>query len=215
MTVVAVPPVSAIADVLKLWGIDGWLTPPLRPIVPADEPVLATATTISIIEGESGPGLAAVYSVLSGNLLDSMVVVAGASAVDGAVWGEIMCTAAVTHGASGVLVDGCVRDTAELSAIGLPVYATDQCVVGPNGTAHAVEVGGDISIGGVVIANGDTIVADETGCVRIPQTRVNDVLEAARAYAAAEERVVQALVAGEPLTSAYLHKKIVVDELRR
>ena len=54
-----------------------------------------------------------------------------------------------------------------------------------------------------------------TGCVRIPQAQVDEVLEAARADAAAEALVVQALESGEPLTSAYLHKKTVVDELRR
>jgi 4-hydroxy-4-methyl-2-oxoglutarate aldolase len=97
----------------------------------------------------------------------------------------------------------------------LPVYAADQCVVGPNGTAHAVAVDDDVVVGGVVIAAGDTIVADETGCVRIAQAEVDEVLDAARAYAAGEARVVQALQAGEPLTRAYLHKKTVVDELRR
>lgn len=210
-----IPPVSAIADVLKLWGRDGWLTPPLKAVVSSSMPVMGTATTISILAGESGPGLAPVYSLLSRSLSDRFVVVAGASAVDGAVWGEIMSAAASGQGAAGALVDGCVRDAGEMEQIGLPVYATAGCVVGPNGTAHAVAVDDDVVIGGVVIAAGDTLVADETGCVRIPQAHVDEVLGAARAYAAAEAQVVQALRAGEPLTTAYLHKKTTVDELRR
>lgn len=210
-----VPPVSAIADVLKLWGFDGWLTPPLSPVVASPDAVIGTATTVSIVAGENGPGLAPVYSMLSRSLLDRFVVMAGAGGVAGAVWGEIMSTAASTQGASGVLVDGYVRDAQEMATIGLPVYAGAQCVVGPNGTAHVVDVGGEVVIGGVTIAQGDTIVVDPTGCVRIPHAAVDAVLAAARTYAAAEARVVRALEAGDPLTSAYAHKKVAVDELRK
>ena len=39
------------------------------------------------------------------------------------------------------------------------------------------------------------------------------VLDAARAYAAAEEKVMAALAAGEPLVEAYRFKKLVVAEL--
>lgn len=215
MTSRVIPPVSAIADVLKLWSLDGWLTPPLHPVVAATTPIIGTVMTISLVTAPAGPGLAPVYSMLSRDLTDRFVVVGGGSQVQGAVWGEIMSTAGHANDASGVLVDGYVRDRPTMAAIGLPVYASAQCVVGPNGTAHVVEVGARVSIGGVDIDPLDSIVADETGCVRIPHTQLDDVLEASARYAAAEDRVVQALVAGEPLTSAYLHKKTIVDELRR
>ncbi|MCU1364774.1 MAG: putative dimethylmenaquinone methyltransferase [Ilumatobacteraceae bacterium] len=209
------PPVSAIADVLRLWGVDGWLTPPLSPVVAAHAPVIGRVMTISIIAGAAGPGLAPLYSMLSRELSGRFVVIGGGTHVDGAVWGEIMATAAAANHAGGVLVDGLVRDVPTMAAIGLPTYASADCVVGPNGTAHAVEVGGTITIGGVSIDPLDSVAVDATGCVRIPHARLDEVLEASVRYAAAEDRVVQALTAGEPLTSAYLHKKTVVDELRR
>lgn len=215
MNRIAVPPVSAIADVLKLWGIDGWLTPPLSPVVAAEEPVIGRVMTISITSGASGPGLAPLYSMLSRELSGQVLVIGGATHVDGAVWGEILATAAAAQHAGGVLVDGAVRDVPTMSAIGLPTYASGRCVVGPNGTAHAVEVGGEITIGAVGIDSQDSVAIDATGCVRIPQAHLDEVLAASVRYAAAEDRVVQALAAGEPLTSAYLHKKTVVDELRR
>lgn len=212
---VAIPPVSAIADVLKLWGVDGWLTPPLCPIVPVVKPAIGKVMTISMISAATGPGLAPVYSMLSRDLTGRFVVIGGAGQVDGAVWGEIMSTAASTKGCSGVLVDGSVRDRPTMTAIGLAVYARDECVVGPNGMAHVVEVGGRVNVGGVDIDPLDSVVIDETGCVRIPYAQLDEVLDAAARYAAAEDGVVRALVAGEPLTGAYLHKKIIVDELRR
>ena len=210
-----IPPVSAVADVLKLWGLDGWLSPPLRPVVAASGPTIGRAMTITIVSAATGPGLAPVYSMLSRDLSGRFVVIGGGAQVNGAVWGEIMSTAACANDCTGVLVDGFVRDRPTMASIGLPVYATAECVVGPNGTAHVVEVGAPVRIGDVVIEPLDSIVADDTGCVRIPQSQLADILEAATRYAAAEDRVVRALVAGEPLTGAYLHKKTIVDELRR
>lgn len=210
-----IPPVSAIADILVLWGMHGWLTPPLRPVVPALVPVLGVVSTISIIAAPFGPGLGRVYETLSTDLTGRFVVVGGAGAIAGAVWGEIMSTAASSHGATGVLIDGSVRDQRNMAATGLPIYAADQRVVGPNGTAHAIEIDATVTIGGVSISNGDYVVADETGCVRIPHAALDEVLEAAGRYVAAEDRVLESLHAGEPLTVAYLHKKAVVDALRR
>lgn len=210
-----IPPVSAIADVLALWGHDGWLTPPLFPVVPSSSPVVGKVCTVAITAGARGAGLTGIYDVLSGDLMDRIVVIAGAQAVPGAVFGEIMARAAQQRGALGVLVDGSVRDQPDLIDIGLPVYAVDQCVVGPNGQAHIESVGADISIDGTSVGIEDCIVVDATGCVRIAAALIDQVLQAASRYATAEDLVATAVGQGEPLSSAYRHKKSIVDELRR
>ena len=102
-----------------------------------------------------------------------------------------------------------------MTALGLPVYAVEQRVVGPNGCAHVVAVDQTVRIGNTAIAPDDQIVVDETGCVRIAAALADDVLNAARRYAAAEGRVAQALSEGEPLATAYRHKRSILDELRR
>ena len=210
-----VPAVSPIADVLALWGMDGWLTPPLLPVVAAVSPVVGRVSTISMVAVDSGPGLGTVYDVLSSALAGRFVVIGGAIAVAGAVFGEIMATAALASGSCGVLVDGSVRDATAMAAIGMPVYAVSQCVVGPNGGAHAVAKGESVTIADVVVAEGDFVIADSSGCVRIPAVSFDDVISAARRYENAEDAVLQALQGGEPMTSAYRYKKSVVDELRR
>jgi regulator of RNase E activity RraA len=221
-----IPPVSAIADVLALWGLDGWLTPPLRTVVAPIEPVLGRVRTILVAAGSGGAGLAPVYDILGTDLSGQVLVIGGATRVQGAVWGEILATAAHRSGASGLLVHGSVRDQPEMATIGLPVFALDQCVVGPNGTAHVVDLdarilidnagmGGHDASPGTVIDPDDHVVADATGCVRIHAAALTDVLDAATRYAAAETFVVEALRNGEPLVEAYLLKKTTVDELRR
>lgn len=210
-----VPPASAIADVLALWGHDGWLTPPLHPVVVASAPAIGRALTLTISAGTAGPGLAPIYDVLSGDLTGRVLLLAGASAVPGAVWGEILTLAALQQGATAVLVDGWVRDKTEMTALGLPVYANGEQVVGPNGRAHLIQIDATVMVHGVAVTADDMIVVDRTGCVRVPSARADAVLEASRRYVAAEELVAKALAGGEPLARAYRHKKSIVDELRR
>jgi 4-hydroxy-4-methyl-2-oxoglutarate aldolase len=209
------PSTSAIADVLALWGLDGWLTPPLLPIVSADQPVMARVLTVEVRVGAEGPGMAPIYDVLSNDLSDTALLIAGAEEAPGAVWGELLSMAAKQQGAQAALVEGWVRDRSEVEAIGLPMYASGERIAGPGGRAHIVAVGGQVNIGGVAVASDDVVVLDAAGCVRIAGERVHEVLDAARRYAAAEQQVAAALAAGEPLTRAYAHKKSMVDELRR
>ena len=127
----AIAPVSAIADVLALWGRDGWLTPPLRAVVPATAPVLGGVRTITIEVAPTGDGMSSIYDVLSNDLTDRFVVVAGAAGLEGAMWGEILALSAQTSGSCGVLVEGAVRDRPEVEALGFPTYSIDERIVGP------------------------------------------------------------------------------------
>lgn len=215
MIATTVAPVSAIADVLALWNQDGWLTPPLNPIVSTQAPVAGRALTITVAAGHSGPGFAPIYDLLSADLTGRVLVLAGAASVPGAVWGEILTRAALQRGASAVLVEGWVRDRPAIADLGLPVYACGEHVVGPSGLAHIVAVETRVAINNVTVQSDDLIVVDATGCVRVQAAEGEAVLQAAQRYAAAEDLVVKALIEGEPLARAYRHKKTITDELRR
>ncbi len=210
-----VPPVSAVADVLAMFGLDGWLTPPLAPVVAAVAPVAGPAITARLAGGSEGPGLGGLHALASRPSDGGVLVIAGARAVPGAVWGEIMSAAAQRQGATAVLVDGAVRDRPAMTAIGLPVYGAEERVVGPAGHGHLVAEGETVEVGGVLVAPGDTIVVDATGAVRVQAADADRVLEAARRYAAGEEQVLAALEQGEALLDAYRHKRNTVETLRR
>jgi regulator of RNase E activity RraA len=208
-----VPPASAVADVLALWGRDGWLSPPLAPIVPAAVAVAGSARVFTLAHGAGGAGLGPLYDVLDTDLTGQAIVLAGAHATPGAVWGEILAATAAGSAAASVLIDGAVRDVDDLPAT--PLYARGTNVVGPNGLAHVVAVDEPAMIGEVGIDSGDTVVADATGCVRIAAADRAAVFEAAGVYAAAEQRVLDAVRSGTPLSEAYLIKKTAVDQLRK
>jgi 4-hydroxy-4-methyl-2-oxoglutarate aldolase len=210
-----IPPVSAIADVLRLWGRNGWLTPPLFGVVPADSPILGRVRNVQLAAGSSGPGMAPLFEILSADLSGQVMVLAGASAVAGAVWGEILGSAAHQQLAVGVIVDGAVRDQPEMSRLGLPVYSRSQAVVGPNGAAQIVRCDCSVTIESTVIDSADYVAIDATGCVRIRASELAEVLEGAAAYAAGEAQVVEAIRSGVPMLEAYQFKKVAVAALRK
>lgn len=206
------PPASAIADVLALRGLDGWLTPPLEPVVPAPMPVHGRAVTVELeLDGQGRLG--DLREVLSGDLEGAVVVLAGAAELEGAVWGEILSLAAAGRGAKAVAVDGRVRDRAAMEALGLPVYARGEAVVGPQGRASVRAVGGPVTVAGVAVEPGDLVVVDAGGLVRVPAARADGVVTDAARYAAGEDGVLGELGAGAPLRWAYRHKQAAVAAL--
>ena len=211
MTVI--PPVSAIADVLALFGLDGWLTPPLVPVVAPARPLMGRARTVALAAASSGTGLAPLHELVSNDLREQVLVIAGARPIGGAIWGEIMSGAARRQGAVAVLLDGVARDAAAMTDEGLPVFAAELAVVGPAGRASIVAMGEPVVVGDSTVEPGDPIVVDASGAVRLPAADAARLLEAAGAYATAEEQVMAALADGERLVDAYRFKKAVVAEL--
>lgn len=215
---VPVASTSAIADVLALKGRSGWLTPPLQPVVAARCPVVGEAVTMQIERREPGqepgPDFTPMYEVLSGDHEGKILVIAGATAVGGAVWGEILARSARQAGFAGVALDGFARDLGALQELALPIYAAGTAVVGPQGRAHVSAVNADVVINGTTVSPGDTIILDDSGCVRLASSDSSDVLAAAALYERAEEDVLVALAGGERIKSAYKHKSSAVARLK-
>jgi 4-hydroxy-4-methyl-2-oxoglutarate aldolase len=103
------------------------------------------------------------------------VLVADAGGQRRGHWGGMLTAAASARGIAGLVIDGGVRDTAELADAHFPVFAPGTAL------AHAekqdfVSIGMPIVLGGVCIERGDVIVADEDGVVVIPAARFEEVL---------------------------------------
>ncbi|MEZ5651104.1 MAG: 4-hydroxy-4-methyl-2-oxoglutarate aldolase [Burkholderiaceae bacterium] len=100
------------------------------------------------------------------------VLVAATGAHTGcAVVGDLVLGMARNNGIAGFVTDGCVRDTRGIREVGLPCFALG---VSPNSPARngPGTVGAPVVIGGVAIASGDIVVADEDGVVIVPRARV-------------------------------------------
>jgi len=95
-------------------------------------------------------------------------------------WGEVLTTAAESRGIAGLVIDGCVRDAAALTAHGFPVFSTGIAL--PGATKHRPgEIGSSAPVGGVEVATGDWIVGDVDGVTVVPAGAIDDVVAAGRA----------------------------------
>ena len=80
--------------------------------------------------------------------------------------GEVMATMATRLGCVGFVTDGGVRDLAEVEALGFHLFAAQ--VVVSHGNFEMVDVGGDVTLDGEVIRNGDLLHGDRNGIVVVP-----------------------------------------------
>ena len=97
-----------------------------------------------------------------------------------AVLGDVFITRLKVRGAVGVVVDGYVRDTRELTASGLAVYARGCNAIPVTPRVIPAEINVPVQCGGVTILPGDLILTDDDGAVVIPKNLAITVAEHAR-----------------------------------
>lgn len=99
-------------------------------------------------------------------------------------------------GEAGAIVEGGIRDISHSRAVGFPLWSTDITPVTGKWRLEAAEINGVIEIGGVQVAPGDLVVADDTGVAFIPRDMVLEVLEEAEKKAKAEDIRCKAIDSG-------------------
>lgn len=113
------------------------------------------------------------------------VIVVQAGDRDFAVAGGNVCAVAQRNGIAGLVVDGMVRDVAEIREMGFGVHARG--VIPKPGRKTGVHHTGTVLVGGVEIGTGDIILADEEGIVVAPAADAARLLTEALAKQAAED----------------------------
>ncbi|MBV7483915.1 RraA family protein [Bordetella sp. BOR01] len=154
--------------------------------------VYGRALTVSVPAGDNLAIHAALAQVRPGEVL----VVDAQGYRNRAVMGGIMCAQAAAAGVAGVIVDGAMRDVAELRAGSLPVYALDISPAGPT-KAGGGSVGLPVRCGGVAVHTGDWIMADDDGVVAYGDAEAQALIAKALAKGNAEAARMQAIARGE------------------
>jgi len=147
------------------------------------------ALTVRVPAGDNLAIHAALTLVRPGEVL----VIDGRGHSERALMGGIMCAQAAAAGVAGIVIDGAVRDVAELIAAPLPVFARAVSPAGPFKLGGG-SVGRVIECGGVSVTSGDWVIGDDDGlvCVRdaerealFAKAHAKDALEATRMSAIA------------------------------
>lgn len=126
-----------------------------------------------------------------------------------AIWGGITTDCAHRKGIAGVVIDGAIRDSLEISRSKLPVFARS-IVPNAGGAEYVGEMNISVACGGIVIAPGDWVVGDEDGVVVIPAAQIDEVAARGEAIVAAEVRIKKAVRSGQDLASI-----LKIDEVLR
>ena len=117
---------------------------------------------------------------------------------EGGYFGEVMGTSARALKLGGLVIDGCVRDGAELAEMGWPVFSRGLAMRGTlkdlNGDLRINE---RIAIGEAIIEPGDLVVGDTDGVVVIPRAMAAAAIEASINREANEAETMDILRKGE------------------
>jgi 4-hydroxy-4-methyl-2-oxoglutarate aldolase len=122
---------------------------------------------------------------------------------ESAFWGELFSAAAIGAGALGVVTDGNLRDTEKIIGLGFAAFSRSRRPIDYRARMRVTDTGGSVVLGGVRIASGDIVLADDDGVVVIPQEREVEVLALARDRASKESTVLRELLAGETLRAVW------------
>lgn len=160
--------------------------------LPGEKTMAGTAVTARSRPGDNLTYLRALEFCRPGDVL----VVDGGADLNNAMVGGILTFYAATVGLSGVVIDGAIRDVAEIRANPFPVYARGVTHRGPYKDGPG-EINVPITVGGMAINPGDIVVGDQDGLLAIPQDGgVDALIERARAVLVAEAATIQAMKEG-------------------
>ncbi|WP_328907452.1 RraA family protein [Streptomyces sp. NBC_00234] len=168
---------TTLADVL---GHEQVMDIGIRPLWEPMPRIAGPAFTVRCPPGGNLMLHAAIYRAEPGS-----VVVVEAGDVDFAVAGGNVCAVARRRGIAAFVVDGVIRDLAEVREMGFPVFARGVVPV-PGAKTGVAPLNGEVRCGGVRVSAGDIVVADEEGIVVTPGARREQVLADARAKEAKE-----------------------------
>jgi regulator of RNase E activity RraA len=176
-------PVALLSDNLHRGTGSLGLHPYHRPA-----PMAGTAVTVRTRGGDNLAMLRAFDVCRPGEVL----VIAAGGDLANAVFGGILSFAAATLGLAGMVVDGAIRDVAEIRERDFPGYARGVTHRGPYKDGPG-EINVPVAIGGMVVNPGDIVVGDQDGLLAFAPGEAALVIERARAQHVKEEQTMQAI----------------------
>ena len=116
-------------------------------------------------------------------------------------WGSNVGLGAVAKGVTGVAIDGGCRDTAEVALQRCAVWCRHRARTTVIGRLEFESLNQIVNLGGVKVAPGDMVVADDDGVIVVPQDLAAEVARCARGELETDKRGRRALYEslGRPL----------------
>ena len=179
-----------VATIHEAMGRVGLMQHHIRPIYSGAR-ICGTAVTVLLQPGDNW-----MMHVAAEQIQPDDVVVAACTveSTDG-FFGDLLATSYRARGAKGLVIDGGVRDVADLTAMEFPVFSR---AISARGTVKATlgSVNIPVVCAGVSVNPGDVIVADIDGVVVVPAGIAKHAADAAEAREANEANKRETLAQG-------------------
>lgn len=111
---------------------------------------------------------------------NSVVVIEVVNDVGGGAFGGILGHRLKQIGVAGVIVEGKIRDEAELKALAPPIWYRRSTMAAPVARCIVTEVGSAVCVGGAVVRPGDLVAADVDGAFVVPKEEIVETLKIAK-----------------------------------
>jgi 5-oxopent-3-ene-1,2,5-tricarboxylate decarboxylase / 2-hydroxyhepta-2,4-diene-1,7-dioate isomerase len=113
----------------------------------------------------------AVESIEPGQVL----VIEARNSPEAGTIGDVLAMRALFRGATGIITDGCVRDSEAVGRLDIPVYLRAAHAATLNRDHLPLDIDIPIACAGVLVMPGDVIVGDHDGAMLIPAALVDEV----------------------------------------
>lgn len=187
---------SMLSDILDDLGVSAVVNG-LKPNFDGAK-IFGRAKTLKIRALNEGEDFRGIYDALQSyhTIVPNDVIVVENEINDFAYFGELNANLAIRAGASGAIVGGMTRDSADVVKLGLPVFAEGNKCRDVRGRATLDSINKPVAIHGVEINPGDLVFADCEGVVVIPRKLEDKVLELAFSVARKEKSVLLDIAGG-------------------
>lgn len=139
---------------------------------------------------------------LEGAAPGDILVVDNGGRLDESCVGDLVALEVQTAGLEGIVVWGLHRDTADIRAIGLPVFSLGAIPTGPQRLdARPEDALESAAVGDWTVSRADLILGDDDGVLLVPLARADDIFTLAEVIRDTERRQAEVMRAGVSLRS--------------